>query len=155
MITYSKGDLFDRHGVLVIPVNTVGVTGAGLAKAWAKYAPDNARTYREFCAAPPVPFEGGDILMMSGTPPTILVATKEHWRNPSRLEWIETGARHLAERSREPINIPILIPQLGCGLGGLDWPDVRAILVKHLEPNTNNTYVLFGPAPVAESEVAA
>lgn len=147
MIVYLEGSIFDTKGVRVIPVNTVGVTGAGLAREWAVRDPENAERYRTFCKQSPRPFDfdPGDILLLSGVPPTVLAATKSHWRYTSQLIWIESIAKHLAERSRKPIGYPVLIPQLGCGLGGLDWADVRAILVKHLEPNTNNTYVLFGP----------
>ncbi len=154
MIQYADGSIFDQDGVAVIPVNTVGVTGAGLANAWARLNPQRAQQYQAFCANPRMPFEGGDILMLGGTPPTFLAATKEHWRDPSRLEWIETCAEHIAERSRKPIGLPVLIPQLGCGLGGLRWEDVRPILIRHLEPNTNNAYVFFGPSDVRSTNGA-
>lgn len=147
MIEYSDGSMFDHIGVAVIPVNTVGVTGAGLAKEWARLNPAQALQYRTYCHTAPIPFEGGDVLMLGGNPPTILAATKEHWRDPSRLEWIETCAQHIADRSRTPLGMPVLIPQLGCGRGGLRWEDVRPIVVERLTSNTNTTYVLFGPAP--------
>ncbi len=147
MITYADGDIFEHDGVRVIPVNTVGIHGSGLAKQWAVRFPDLAGLYRGYCAAPLTRFEAGDILMLGGNSPTILAATKEHWRDPSRLEWIETIAGLIAERSHKPIGMPVLIPQLGCGLGGLNWDDVRPILVTYLTSSAN-TYVLFGPPAV-------
>lgn len=154
MITYSTKSIMRTEGVRVIPVNTKGVTGAGLALSWSKRFPADAAMYRDFCRDAAGTFEGGDILMLSGTPPTVLVATKEDWRNPSRIEWVEMIARHLAERTRKPIGYPVLIPQLGCGLGGLDWREVRPILIQHLAPNTNNTFVLFGPSAVDDAVTA-
>jgi O-acetyl-ADP-ribose deacetylase (regulator of RNase III) len=51
--------------------------------------------------------------------------TKRHWRGKSRLSDIEAGLRALvAEVERLGIR-SIAVPPLGCGLGGLDWADVR------------------------------
>jgi putative PIN family toxin of toxin-antitoxin system len=53
-------------------------------------------------------------------------ATKDHWRDPSKLEYIERG---LADLRRAILSLEltsIAIPALGCGLGQLDWPTVRA-----------------------------
>ena len=59
-----------------------------------------------------------------------MVATKDHWRNPTRLDWVNTGLRNL--RRCVLVNEPVIaIPALGCGLGGLDWADVKPLIEKH------------------------
>jgi len=54
--------------------------------------------------------------------------TKEHWRNPSRMEWVDSGLQDL----RRVIAIKgirsIAISALGCGNGGLSWPVVKAAI---------------------------
>jgi hypothetical protein len=54
---------------------------------------------------------------------------KKNWRDPSRLEYIESG---LVELVRTYKGLTMALPMLGCGLGGLDWVDVRPLLEKYL-----------------------
>ena len=51
--------------------------------------------------------------------------TKKHWRNPARLEWIESGLAALKEVIRRKEIRSIALPPLGCGNGGLEWSVVR------------------------------
>lgn len=58
--------------------------------------------------------------------------TKIHWRNPSRIEWIESGLKKFVS-GYEKLGIrDISFPRLGCGNGGLDWDDVRPLMERHL-----------------------
>lgn len=132
-ITYTEGDiLMDPAEAIVIPVNTVGVLGAGLAKAWAKKDPAAASLYKVFCEMKLI--KVGEVSIIKfGEPITwVLFPTKQHWRQSSRLEWIELGLIHLAE------NVPglksLAIPALGCGLGSLQWEDVKQLIEKYLSP---------------------
>ena len=47
--------------------------------------------------------------------------TKKHWRNPSKLEYIEMGLKKFVATYEEKEITSIAFPQLGCGLGGLNW----------------------------------
>lgn len=51
--------------------------------------------------------------------------TKRHWRNPSKLAWVQDGLRDLIRVIREKNIESIALPPLGCGNGGLDWALVR------------------------------
>jgi O-acetyl-ADP-ribose deacetylase (regulator of RNase III) len=51
--------------------------------------------------------------------------TKNHWRDSSRLEDISTGLESLLSELRRLQIASIAMPALGCGLGGLDWPEVK------------------------------
>lgn len=60
------------------------------------------------------------------------VPTKPHWRSPSRLEDVASDARALAAKVAELGIRSVAVPPLGCGNGGLDWSDVRPLLLSNL-----------------------
>jgi O-acetyl-ADP-ribose deacetylase (regulator of RNase III) len=51
--------------------------------------------------------------------------TKRHWKGKSRIEDIDAGLDALIADVRRLGIKSIAVPPLGCGLGGLDWADVR------------------------------
>jgi O-acetyl-ADP-ribose deacetylase (regulator of RNase III) len=59
--------------------------------------------------------------------------TKRHWRGKARLEDIEAGLQDLVSIIREKNIHSIAIPPLGCGFGGLDWDEVRPLILAALE----------------------
>ncbi len=131
-IIYTDGDILtDPAEAIVIPVNTVGVPGAGLAKAWAKKDPDAADVYKSLCEKGLV--KVGEInIIIHGDSRWIMFPTKEHWKHPSRLEWIEDG---LVDLQPQVTGLESLaVPALGCGLGGLEWDDVRRLMEIYLLP---------------------
>ncbi|MGH8628302.1 MAG: macro domain-containing protein, partial [Gammaproteobacteria bacterium] len=71
--------------------------------------------------------------------------TKQDWRQPSQLAWIECGLNdlrfwieHLGVRS-------IAVPPLGCGLGGLSWVDVRELIRQSLKDLPSTEVMLYAP----------
>jgi len=62
------------------------------------------------------------------------IATKDHWRDPSRIEWVDDGLRKLAGAIEARGISSVAIPQLGAGLGGLAWKDVRKSVEQHFGP---------------------
>lgn len=127
-ITTKHGSIFDsRASVLVCPVNCVGVMGKGLALEFKRRKPLAALEYERLCKQKAV--TPGDVWRLSRD--VIAVATKNHWRKPSRIEWVETAIAGIAAYTHD--NLPsIAIPQLGCGCGGLDWADVWPLYERHL-----------------------
>ena len=70
--------------------------------------------------------------------PIICLPTKHNWRNPSKIEFVEQGCHELLDLARILTSVgdthPILLPQLGCGLGGLNWErQVRPLVDSILE----------------------
>ena len=51
--------------------------------------------------------------------------TKQHWRAPSRMEWVVDGLQGPARFLIEQQVKSIAIPPLGAGNGGLEWAEVR------------------------------
>jgi len=127
--------------VVVIPTNCVGATGKGLAEEAARRFRGWTEQHRTFCQrAKPKP--GSVIVYGEGIPEVewpvhylYALATKDHWRNPSRIEWVEAGLVELERTIRITTIMSIAIPALGCGTrtGQLDWSDVRPLIVASAE----------------------
>ena len=130
MITFTQGNLLEaRAQALVNTVNTVGVMGKGIALMFKDRFNDNFRQYAAACKAGQV--QTGQMFItepaeLDGPRWIVNFPTKEHWRSPSRLEWITQGLQDLRRFLVEKQVKSIAIPPLGAGNGGLDWPAVRA-----------------------------
>lgn len=140
-IVYRYGDMFQQYdrGVMFVPVNCKGVMGAGLALKVAQRNPGLELLYRDLCRTN---FLGiGRPYLMRTVDGTIisLFPTKDDWRNPSKLEYIETGFQYFI-KDNKPV-IPLHIPKLGCGLGGLEWDDVHALIKKYFADYPQPVYV--------------
>jgi O-acetyl-ADP-ribose deacetylase (regulator of RNase III) len=70
----------------------------------------------------------------------------EHWRHPSKLEYIESGLADLVTQVRDLGIRSIAIPPLGCGLGGLDWSEVKPRIIEAFGSLPNVRVALFEPA---------
>jgi len=129
-INYINGDILkdDADGI-VIPVNTVGVPGAGLAKAWAQKDPVAAGVYKALCKQGRIKI-GEVAIVKHGDTRWVMFPTKDHWKHPSRLEWIEAGLMDLQRYA--PGFQSLAVPALGCGLGGLKWDDVKRLMETYL-----------------------
>lgn len=138
-IEHAVGSIFDSDAeALVNPVNTDGVGGKGLALAFRNKYPKCYASYVQMCShkllAPGNVFLCYASNLVNG-PGSVIVyfPTKEHWRNPSKLEYVTTGLTALTRALRVHNITSVAIPALGCGLGGLDWQTVRAAIVQHFE----------------------
>jgi O-acetyl-ADP-ribose deacetylase (regulator of RNase III) len=112
MVEVRKGDLFESGAYAIVnTVNCVGVMGwikPGKVWAWATTTGPN-------------------------THPQVIYnfATKDHWRNPSKMEWIASGLDDL--KSHVIMGVESLaLPALGCTNGGLRFEDVRALIEEKL-----------------------
>ncbi len=149
MIIYKQGNIFEEDlEALVNPVNCVGVMGAGLALQFKNRYPDNYKFYVK--AWKDGQFESGDIfchiLEGKGNPKFILnFPTKRHWRDPSKIEYIQEGLQTLAVSIQLNEIKSIGIPALGCGLGGLDWKDVKPLMDEHLSVFDDVKIIVFEP----------
>ena len=146
-IERGQGSLFDASvDALVNAVNTVGVMGKGLALQFKRTFPEVFEDYRRACANGEVEV-GRMHLVRRTTDPRFIInfPTKSDWRQPSKLEYIEAGLRDLVRRVRELGIGSIALPALGCGLGGLNWAEVRPTIVEALRELPNVRVVLFEP----------
>ena len=129
MITFTQGNLLEaRAEALVNTVNTVGVMGKGIALMFKERFDENFRRYAAACKAKEV--QTGKMFVtqvheLDGPRWIVNFPTKQHWRAPSRMEWVVEGLQDLRRFLAEQQVKSIAIPPLGAGNGGLEWADVR------------------------------
>ncbi len=141
MIKYLEGDIFSTPAQTIVnTVNTVGVMGKGIALEFKKRYPDMFDNYKIACEKNRLKIGR---LMLSYEPDhwVLLFPTKEHWRNPSRLEYIEQGLIKFSNIYAESGITSIAFPKLGCGNGELNWDDVRILMEKYLKDLPIDIYI--------------
>jgi len=149
MISYTQGNLLEADvDALVNTVNTVGVMGKGIALMFKENFPLNLKAYEAACKA-------GDVRVgkmfvterreLLGPKWIINFPTKQHWRNPSKLEWIDEGLDDLKRVIREHKIRSIALPPLGSGNGGLDWAVVRKLIAEKLSDLGDVEVVVYEP----------
>ncbi len=121
--------------------------GAGLAQQFKLRFPSNYFNYKEACERGTLTV--GKLVytdLGEHTKPRWIInfPTKKNWRDPSQLEYIETGLLELSKLIEELGCNSISIPALGCGLGGLDWEDVECKL-RATFAKTNIGVFIFPP----------
>ena len=136
MIRYITGNLLEAHAeALVNTVNTVGVMGKGIALQFRETFPDNYKAYLDAIKRGEVKI--GSMLVtktgnLNGLRYIVNFPTKEHWRNPSRIEYVEKGLISLRKTIQELSIQSIAVPPLGCGNGQLNWEDVQPLIEQYL-----------------------
>ena len=150
-ISLVDGDMFfSTMQTLTISVNLQGIMGKGLASR-AKYQfPDVYVEYQDACRARKITarkpylykretsldYELADPGLPLSTPNAVkwflLFATKEKWREDSRLDDIEGGLDWVKRNYKKEEIKSLAMPALGCGLGNLSWTDVGPLMCKYL-----------------------
>ena len=128
MITYEKMDITTvQRGLILHGVNCQGVMGSGVALAIRKKWSDVFPTYQKVCEA----FNDPDTLL--GMSHFVRVDEELYVGNLFTQKFYgRDGKRYadpvaVAETLEEAINyaktynLPVYMPRIGCGLGGLDW----------------------------------
>ena len=142
MITYLSSDLFHAPAqVLVNTVNTVGVMGKGIARTFKHAYPEMFQKYRNYCESGA--FDIGKLyLYKSPTKWVLNFPTKKHWRNKSKVEYIEAGVKKFNERFSELEITSIAFPALGCGNGDLDFEtQVKPLMESYLNDLATDVFI--------------
>ncbi|MCL2935071.1 MAG: macro domain-containing protein, partial [Trichodesmium sp. MAG_R03] len=156
MIEFKQGNLLEENmEALVNTVNCVGVMGKGIALQFKQAFPENFKQYKKACDAKQVQ-PGQMFTTYTGQlflPKYIInFPTKRHWKEKSKIEYIESGLKVLVKEVKH-LNIrSIAIPPLGCGNGGLNWEVVKPMIVHACAEFPDVRVVIFEPvgAPVTD-----
>ena len=126
----SNGNIFNTEcEALVNPVNIKGVMGKGLALAFKNKYPAHFANYQRACQSGEMTTEKVLAYQEINGPMIICLATKDDWKNSSKIEYVSAGLDDLVNQIKALDIRSVAIPKLGCGLGGLDWGKVRPLIV--------------------------
>lgn len=154
LIFVKPQNLLDMDAdALVNTVNCVGFMGKGVAKAFAQ----DGRFQREISKNETIGLEvdykvrcesrevrpgepyvwvreslGGFPQPLGGPRFVINLPTKNHYANPSRIEWVERGLARFRQLIDEYQIKSIAMPAPGCGNGGLEWSAVKSAIERNL-----------------------
>ncbi len=144
MIEYIEGNIFDSPAqVIVNTVNTVGVMGKGIALEFKNRYPQMFEKYKIACEKHTLTI--GKLMLVSAPDHMLLLfPTKENWRYPSRLSYIEQGLKRFCDNYAQRGITSIAFPKLGCGNGDLDWDEVRPLMEYYLKDLPIDVYIYLG-----------
>lgn len=156
MIEFKSGDLLKADvEALVNTVNTAGVMGKGIALQFKQAFPANFAAYAKLAKRGEI-IPGKVFVFETGSfdnPHYILnFPTKRHWRGKARLQDIETGLQDLVKVIREKNIRSVAIPPLGSGFGGLDWNEVRPLILSALEQVPDVVAWVYPPQDMPSAE---
>lgn len=128
-----KKDMFlSGCQVLVNPVNCVGAIGRGLAVQFRTKFPTMAKHYTEDCKRYKL-YKPGDCIMYNENGTIIAnLATENHYRYGAKKEYIAKSLENLRSHMEQAGYTSVAIPRIGCGLGGLDWNEIRPLILEKL-----------------------
>ena len=152
MLKFHRTSLMTSNAQTVVnTVNTVGVMGKGLAAAFKERYPSMFDEYKSLCKKDEL--RPGSSWLWKGNGQWVLnFATKKHWRNPSKLDYVREGLQEFRAKYSEWGIREIAFPRLGCGNGGLDWDVVRPIMVEHLRGLPIAIYIHDFEKPIGKLE---
>ena len=137
MIKKIKGNIFNTNcQTLVNTVNCIGVMGKGMALECKLRFPEMFIKYKDSCDKKL--FKPGYLQIYKNSKPWILnFPTKIHWKDPSKIEYLEKGLKKFQDEYLNKNISSIAFPLLGASLGGLSEELVYETMTKYLEPLNN------------------
>lgn len=151
----TTGDLLEADvDVLVNTVNCVGVMGKGIALQFKRRYPSVFREYAAACKRGEVQIGKMHVVptgLLDGPQWVINFPTKKHWRSPSRIEYVQSGLLDLRRVLLEIGVSSVAVPPLGSGNGGLDWNQVRPLVVANLEALEGVRVLIYEPSQAVRS----
>lgn len=139
-------DMFEgKHQCLINTVNTDGIMGGGIAAEMIRRFPSTCNRFNKRCKNEGV--SGGRCILYSNYDTILdpayifMFATKQEIWKPSKYEYIQEGLKEMVRYIRRYNITNIAIPPLGCGLGGLEWPKVKEMILEAIAPITDSCEV--------------
>jgi len=131
-----KGNIFNTKCQTVVnTVNCVGVMGKGIALVYKLRYPKMFDVYKKHCDNRLIRtgklwlYKDGD----NADPWVLNFPTKNHWKFPSKMEYLESGLKKFLDTYKEQEITSIAFPLLGVHNGGLDRDEVLIMMRSYLE----------------------
>ena len=156
MIKITEGNLLTSDAeALVNTVNCIGYMGKGIALQFKQAFPENFKAYGKICRAHEL--HPGKMFVfptgMLANPKFIInFPTKRHWRGKAHINDIRTGLSALIEEVQRLGIESVAVPPLGCGLGGLNWSEVRPMIEEAFHATPEVRVLLFEPRGAPEAK---
>lgn len=132
MIRFVTGNLFESGAfALVNTVNCEGYMGKGIAYQFKMRYPEMNDEYVKKCKSHELK-PGILHVFLTNSNLIINFPTKGKWREKSKMEYISAGLDELVKLMTNRRIKSIAIPPLGCGNGGLNWCDVKSLIIQKM-----------------------
>lgn len=127
-----SGNIFNsKADALVNTVNCVGVMGKGIALEFRRRYPEMFEAYQAICAKHKL--QPGQILPYTKHTPWILnFAIKNDWKNPSKIEWIESCLDKFVKNYKKMGIRSVAFPWMGAMNGGLPLDKIKELTRTYL-----------------------
>ena len=151
MIKYLKGTVFNSNAKAIVnTVNCDGFMGAGLAHEYKLRYPDLYEKYKNDIENGLVKIGKVNFHKIKNDLIIINFPTKNNFKYPSRLSWIEEGLLDFCSTYKSNDITSIAFPKLGTSNGGLDWNEVKKIMERYLSELDIEVYVCLDENQQAE-----
>ena len=149
-IVEIRGNIFESScQTIVNTVNCVGVMGKGIAFEYKNRYPEMYQAYVDVCNKNQL--SPGLLFLWKQTTPWILnFPTKDHWKHPSKIAYVENGLKKFVDTYLQRGVTSVAFPTLGTSSGGLEWENVRKIMYQYLEPLHNLSIEIYHFDPHAK-----
>lgn len=132
MLNFVTGNLLKADAyALVNTVNCEGYMGKGIAYQFKLRFPEMCVEYTKKCKTGEL-IPGTLHCYKTDDKLIINFPTKNKWRGNSKMEYISSGLDALIKTIEEYQIQSIAIPPLGSGNGGLEWSNVKQLIIKKL-----------------------
>ena len=127
-----RGSIFNSKAqALVNTVNCVGVMGKGIALEFRRRYPEMFKEYRNICKRGEL--QPGQILPYRDGETWILnFAIKNDWKQPAKVEWIESCLTEFVSRYRDMNIKSAAFPWMGAMNGGISIEIIKKIMRSYL-----------------------
>lgn len=132
-LKFISGDLFQSDAQTIgHGCNCRGRMGAGIAVEFKRRYPVMFQEYRRRCHKGE--FRPGDVYLYKDAAPWVLNLATQDSSHRATLKYIDLCLQNFVENYQEWGVTSIALPRIGAGLGGLDWDDVKALLISYFRP---------------------
>lgn len=155
MITEVQGNLLEADAdALVNTVNTVGVMGKGIALQFKRAFPQMFADYERQAKCGEIALGRVTVWstgLMTGPRYIVNFPTKGHWKARSKITDVASGLASLIDTIRELGIQSIAVPPLGCGNGGLNWDEVKPVIIAAFEDVPEVDVLIYPPGATPDA----
>jgi len=120
MIEIRVGNIFtSNYQTLVNTINTKGVMGKGIAYEFRLRYPEMFSKYVDLCKRQLIQIGKLWLYEVNENKGILNFPTKEHWKEPSRVEYLERGLQKFVDTYKNKSISSIAFPILGSSQGGI------------------------------------